>query len=156
MTADLAAVLDYARARELIDIGDREEVRAAGASLFVRRREEIEPYDRAFVRFWRRRLRLAQSPVPQPPTPPEEGPDGHSAGDSESSQVAESEAQTGGEAPDGPPALTVSPDSWSAAESLRHKAFERMSAAELREAERAIDRMRPLLPLRRTRRWELG
>jgi uncharacterized protein with von Willebrand factor type A (vWA) domain len=155
MTADLAAVLDYARALELIDIGDREEVRAAGASLFVRRREEIEPYDRAFTRFWRRRLRLAQVPVPPPPTPPEEGPDGHSGGESETSQLAESQAQTSGEAPDGPPALTISPDSWSAAESMRHKSFERMTAAELREAERAIDQMRPLLPLRRTRRWEL-
>jgi uncharacterized protein with von Willebrand factor type A (vWA) domain len=155
MTADLAAVLDYARALELIDIGDREEVRAAGASLFVRRREEIEPYDRAFTRFWRRRLRLAPSPVPPPPTPPEEGPDGHSGGESDTSQVAESEAEASGEAPDGPPALTISPDSWSAAESLRHKSFERMTAAELREAELVIDQMRPLLPLRRTRRWEL-
>jgi uncharacterized protein with von Willebrand factor type A (vWA) domain len=156
MTADLAAVLDYARALELVDIGDREEVRAAGAGLFVRRREEIEPYDRAFTRFWRRRLRLVQSDAPPPPTPPEEGPEGHSAGESDSAQIAESEAQTGGEAPDGPPAVTMSPDSWSAAESLRHKAFERMTAAELREAERAIDRMRPVLPMRRTRRWELG
>src|SRR3954468_21521118 len=155
MTADLAAVLDYARALELIDIGDREEVRAAGASLFVRRREEIEPYDRAFTRFWRRRLRLAESAVPPPPTPPDEGPDGHSGGEAETSQIAESEAETSGEAPDGAPALTISPDSWSAAESMRHKSFERMTAAELREAERVIDKMRPVLPLRRTRRWEL-
>ncbi len=53
LTADLAAVLDFVRALDLVDIGDREEVRAAGAALFVRRRDEIEPYERAFERFWR-------------------------------------------------------------------------------------------------------
>jgi uncharacterized protein len=156
MTADLAAVLDYARALELIDIGDREEVRVAGAGLFVRRREDIEPYDRAFTRFWRRRLLLRPTPSEPPQAqPPEESPSGQRAGDSPSEVLVEQETAVTGDAPDGPPALTVAPDSWSASEALRHRAFERMTAAELREAERAIDQMKPRLPLRRTRRWEL-
>ena len=60
LAADLATVLDYVRALELVDIGDREEVRAAGEALFVRRREEIEPYRRAFARFWRRAFQRAR------------------------------------------------------------------------------------------------
>ncbi|MGI8702684.1 MAG: hypothetical protein ACR2JU_16045, partial [Nocardioidaceae bacterium] len=43
LTADLAAVLDFVRALDLVDIGARDEVHAAGAALFVRRRDEIEP-----------------------------------------------------------------------------------------------------------------
>lgn len=53
LAADLAAVLDFNRALSLVDLGDRREVRAAGAALFVRRREEREPYDKVFDRFWR-------------------------------------------------------------------------------------------------------
>jgi uncharacterized protein with von Willebrand factor type A (vWA) domain len=57
---------------------------------------------------------------------------------------------------DGTEAPGASPMAWSAHEALRQKAFERMTPAEMREAERAIDLMTPTLPLRRTRRWELG
>ena len=42
----------------LVDMGDREQVRAAGAAVFVRRRDEREPYNQAFDRFWRRRMAL--------------------------------------------------------------------------------------------------
>ena len=44
---------------------------------------------------------------------------------------------------------------WSAGERLRGRAFDRMSPAELREAERLIDRMVLRMPMRRTRRWKL-
>ncbi len=72
LTADLAAVLDFVRALDLVDIGDREEVRAAGAALFVRRRDEIEPYERAFERFWRGRP-TAPPDLPQLATRPRRG-----------------------------------------------------------------------------------
>lgn len=159
MIADLAAVLDYTRALELIDIGDREEVRAAGAALFVRRRDEIEPYDRAFARFWHRKARLTpQTALPGYEPPPDmdakgtEQPSSTRAGD----PLAPDAMPDSGDAEEGPEALGVAPDSWSASESLRHKTFERMTPWEMREAERAIDLMRPTLPVRRTRRWELG
>ena len=64
LTADLAAVLDFVRALDLVDIGDREEVRAAGAALFIRRKDEIDPYERAFERFWRGRG-IAPQGLPQ-------------------------------------------------------------------------------------------
>lgn len=44
---------------------------------------------------------------------------------------------------------------YSSGERIRTKAFERMTPQELREAERAIDRMLVSLPVRRTRRWQL-
>lgn len=159
MTADLAAVLDYARALQLVNIGDREEVRAAGAALFVRRYEELEPYDRVFQRFWRRRRQF----VPAAGMPAFDAPlDLTLDGQSEDGQTRPGEHRApdampaAGETRGGPEALGASPDSWSASEALRQKIFERMTPAEMREAERAIDLMAPNLPLRRTRRWELG
>ena len=41
-----APPIDFARALTLVDIGDREQVRAAGAAVFVRRRDDREVYDR--------------------------------------------------------------------------------------------------------------
>jgi len=159
MTADLAAVLDYARALELVDIGDREEVRVAGAALFVRRHDELEAYERAFARFWRRRGPISRATEMPGFEPPDDmavngkAQDGLTrAGD----PLAPDAMPAAGEADDGPVALGVSPDSWSASESLRHKTFERMTPREMREAERAIDLMKPTMPVRRTRRWELG
>jgi len=57
LAADLAAVLDFARALRLVDLGVRDEVKAAGAALFVRRREDLAPYEIVFDRFWRRQGR---------------------------------------------------------------------------------------------------
>jgi hypothetical protein len=45
--------------------------------------------------------------------------------------------------------------SWSEWERLLHKPFERMSPAELRDAERLVDEVRPRLETRRARRQEL-
>ena len=67
LPADLAAAARLrSRALDLVDIGDREEVRAAGAALFVRRRDELEPYDAVFERFWRRAIASARG---DPATP---------------------------------------------------------------------------------------
>ena len=57
LTTDLGAAIDFARALALVDIGEREQVRAAGAALFVRRRDDLEIYDAVFARFWRARGR---------------------------------------------------------------------------------------------------
>ena len=49
----------------------------------------------------------------------------------------------------------AAPDAYSAAEALRHRDFDRMTPAELRDAERLVDLLEPRLELRRTRRYEL-
>ena len=155
LAADLPAVLDFTRALELIDIGDREEVKAAGASLFVRRREDVAPYGEIFDRFWRRHgFRETMAPeAPEVPTVEEEGPsEGEGRlGDREAS-AAEADEQPGEEVEG---QVAVAPDAYSYDEALRHRDFDKMTAAELREAARLIDRIVPRLATRRTRRWEL-
>jgi uncharacterized protein with von Willebrand factor type A (vWA) domain len=157
LAADLATVLDYVRALTLVDIGDREEVRAAGAALFVRRRDELDPYNLAFDRFWRRGLRQ----VPQPPTVLQQTQDGEprmqkAAGTQAGEEVERSTAEPAEEGNDEESEEQIASHlAWSASERLRTKAFERMTPAELREAERLIDAMVVRIPRRRTRRWKL-
>ena len=55
LSIDLGAAVDFARALTLVDIADREQVRAAGAAVFVRRRDDRAVYDAAFDRWWRQR-----------------------------------------------------------------------------------------------------
>ena len=52
ITTDVGGAIDYSRALTLIDIGDREQVRACGMAIFVRRRDEVAVYDEVFGRFW--------------------------------------------------------------------------------------------------------
>jgi uncharacterized protein with von Willebrand factor type A (vWA) domain len=161
LTADLAAVLDFVRALDLVDIGDREEVRAAGAALFIRRRDEIEPYEQAFDRFWRGRG-LAPQGLPQLTSDrPDIDPQAQPSRDSqaEDAQVVATGAMRDAQSVESGEAdeeeSTPSETAWSAGERLRNRAFDRMTPQELREAERLIDRMVLRMPLRRTRRWEL-
>ena len=51
--------------------------------------------------------------------------------------------------------VVVAPDAYSRGELLRHREFDRMTPAELRDAERLVDRLIPQLEQRRTRRYEL-
>src|SRR5262245_5611083 len=82
LSIDLGAAVDFARALTLVDIGDREQVRAAGAAIFVRRRDDRAVYDAAFNRWWRRRARRLPDDF-KPPTLPsddESGDEGDVAG----------------------------------------------------------------------------
>lgn len=164
---DIGAAVDFARALEVVDIGDREQVRAAGATVFVRRRDDLEPYDEVFERYWRGRIgpgsdgegELApDTPVQGEGEPPAEPP---VAGDE---RIARSEDQSGTPVPgaedesveaDDPDASAMAPDAYSRLEALRHRDFDRMTAAELRDAERLVDLLEPRLERRRTRRYEL-
>jgi hypothetical protein len=171
LAADTAGAVDFARALTLVDVGDRAQVHAAGMALFVRRRDELSVYDAAFRRFWdghelsigprlrttgpdgvrqrkvgRRELAGGQRH--------EEGHGQRGAGRrfaqaraGEDRGAADSRHEGRGDVA----ALTA----WSADEQLRHKPFERMTAEELRDAERLVDRMRLSLETRRTRRGEL-
>jgi uncharacterized protein len=167
LAIDLGASIDFSRALGLIDLGEREQVRAAGEAIFVRRRDEIEVYERVFDRFWRARKRRARGPMPEE-TPSrvesaddQEGPGPAEQGDDDSGQTEEhgvpmptSDDQ---DLPDDAPmeGIVVSPDAYSSGEVLRHKDFDKMTAAELRDAERLVDLLVPRLEQRRTRRYEL-
>src|SRR5580765_8295028 len=130
ITTDLGAAVDFARALTLVDMGQRDTVRAAGQAVFVRRRDDREVYDRVFARWWRRRGR--KRPATDGPTTPATDEDAMNAEDG-----------------------VASPTAYSAGELLRHRDFDRMTAAELRDAERLVDLLEPRLELRRTRRYEL-
>jgi uncharacterized protein len=169
LAVDLGAAADFARALTLVDIGDREQVRGAGAAIFTRRRDDREVYDVVFDRWWRRRSsRLPGSFEPPPLADPNAPPDA----DAEAGAAPPEAGETGTEGiPDerGIPVpsdgeddteapiegVVVAPDAYSQGEVLRHREFDRMTPAELREAERLVDALVPNLEKRRTRRYEL-
>jgi uncharacterized protein len=165
---DIGAAVDFARALEVVDIADREQVRAAGATVFVRRKDDLVTYDAVFDAYWRRRIGLAADEADG-----ELPPDGPATGEGEPSEeppvlgderVARSEDLRGTPVPgeddesaeEGEADLSaMSPDAYSRLEALRHRDFDRMTAAELRDAERLVDLLVPRLEQRRTRRYEL-
>jgi uncharacterized protein len=166
---DLGAAIDFARALEVVDIGDREQVRAAGEAVFVRRKDDLEPYHLTFDRYWRGRFDLGSAeglladPWEElvPADSQEAGEEAPMAGDERMERGAdESGMPVPGDhdesAEEGDPdALSISPDAYSKLEALRHREFDRMTPAELRDAERLVDLLVPRLERRRTRRYEL-
>jgi uncharacterized protein with von Willebrand factor type A (vWA) domain len=170
LSIDLGASVDFARALTLVDIADREQVRAAGAAVFVRRRDDKAVYDAAFDAWWR--ARATRLPADGGPTPlrQEDGAEAEGAGPGETppepgaerSPMRPEESGTpvpaeGDDTDDESPVegMVVSPDAYSRGEVLRHREFDRMTPAELREAERLVDNLVPQLERRRTRRYEL-
>jgi uncharacterized protein with von Willebrand factor type A (vWA) domain len=170
LATDLGAAIDFNRALGVIELGDREQVRAAGEALFVRRRDEIEIYNAVFERFWRaRRTRLPNQDGPLPTQPPRE----EASSEDEAKGVADEDLsqEIRESTPEGAPrsiddgedadedgaldGLAVSEQAYGQGEVDRHQQFDRMSAAELRDAERLIDLLLPNLERRRTRRSEL-
>jgi hypothetical protein len=165
LPTDLAAAVDFARALSAIDIGRRDDVHDAGATVFVRRRDDLAVYDRVFERYWRRRVRNAfpDGPTPPPPDseagledgqpPPLDGDERIAMREDERGALLPSDELEGGE--DGEAMVVIAPDAYSQGEVLRHREFDRMTPQELRDAERLIDLIAPRLETRRTRRYEL-
>ena len=165
---DLGAAVDFARSLTLIDMGERDTVRAAGQAVFVRRRDDREIYDKVFARWWRRRGRK-RPPTDGPLTPAgeedgEPGEDGVAAPADEQGQLGdESNVIDGITMPIGVDedddaeidGVVAAPTAYSSSELLRHREFDRMTGAELRDAERLVDLLEPRLEMRRTRRYEL-
>jgi uncharacterized protein with von Willebrand factor type A (vWA) domain len=171
LAIDLGAAVDFARALTLVDIGEREQVRAAGEAIFVRRRDDREVYDAVFDRWWRRRNSRLAGQFEAPPLPSPNAPDEADTADgaaepvagtdstdrpldergipipSDGDESAEDESEIEG--------VVIAPDAYSQGEMLRHREFDRMTPAELREAERLVDQLIPRLERRRTRRFEL-
>ncbi len=168
ITTDLGAAVDFARALTLVDLGQREFVRAAGQAVFVRRRDDREVYDRVFARWWRRRQRKRpRTDGPQVAADEESVQDqeaglGAPAGDEgaigdDSNAIDGIPMPIGADEDDGAEfdGVIAAPTAYSSSELLRHRDFDRMTAAELRDAERLVDLLEPRLELRRTRRYEL-
>jgi uncharacterized protein with von Willebrand factor type A (vWA) domain len=168
LSVDLGAAVDFARALTLVDVGDRSQVHGAGAAIFVRRRDDREAYDLVFRRWWRVRGRRlpGQPPLLRPPDDAEPA----DAESDEEGAIEGDERRRGDAEPRGLPVpadaddatdaaeiegVVVAPDAYSGAEQLRHRDFDRMTSAELRDAERFIDLLGPRLETRRTRRYEL-
>ncbi len=168
---DLGAAVDYARALPLVDMGEREQVRAAGEAIFCRRRDDRPTYDAVFDRWWKQRTRRQgdfQAPALQRPA--EQDMDGEeAAGETQPMPGDQHTEQQGDERGIPMPSasddasdddaeiegIVVAPDAYSRGELLRHREFDRMTPAELREAERLVDALVPRLERRRTRRYEL-
>ncbi|MEA2674191.1 MAG: uncharacterized protein QOI92_1383 [Chloroflexota bacterium] len=165
---DLAAAIDFARSLEIVDIGDREQVRAAGEAVFVRRKDDLPPYHATFDAYWRGRLDLGAEALLEDPwqelipddqgqpgeEPPLAGDERIEAGEDRSGMPLPGDHDESAEEGD-PDALSISPDAYSKMEALRHREFDRMTPAELRDAERLVDLLVPKLERRRTRRYEL-
>jgi uncharacterized protein with von Willebrand factor type A (vWA) domain len=168
IATDIGASVDFARALTLIDRGERDTVRAAGEAVYVRRRDDREIYDKVFARWWRRRGRR-RPPTDGPLSPAGEeeaaGPDdglaspageGGTLGD-DGTTIDGIPMPIGADEDDGAEVdgIIAAPTAYSSAELLRHRDFDRMTGAELRDAERLVDLLEPRLELRRTRRYEL-
>jgi uncharacterized protein with von Willebrand factor type A (vWA) domain len=162
---DLRGALDFARALTLVDVGDRTQVHAAGSTVFCRRHADLPIYDAVFDQFWRRHVARIT------PTAPGEGAGREKPKESNAAAAPESSAERQGERRRGRQeraepgdddgddreigeGRVVSPRAFSIAEAFSRREFDRMSASELRDAERLIDLLRPRLETRLTRRYE--
>ena len=163
ITTDLGAAIDYSRALTLIDIGDREQVHAAGLAIFVRRRDEVAIYDDVFVRFWDLHELAIEGLDVDFSVEASDGPHERLSEVREGADDGADIEARGAIVDDAPPGdaapaeddEAAAPMSWSEQEKFRHKPFERMSPEELRDAERLVDRVRPRLEMRRSRRHAL-
>ena len=132
----------FARALGLLGFDRRGDIRAAGRSIFVRRREDGWLYEAAFDLFWRRRAgptelsdrlpRIRQDERREQPADP-----------------ADPEADAGS---DVEPVAAVRPGAASLREDLRTADFATLSADEARDAMAMLEALRPRLPMRRARR----
>ncbi len=161
ITTDIGAAIDYSRALTLIDIGDRQQVQAAGMAIFVRRRDEVPVYEEVFARFWQR-YELAIEPMSMDFEIEGSGADHAQASEIQAGDVDGDDVVSSVTGNKGADADSSAEDdeadgsmSWSERERLSHKPFDRMSPDELRDAERLVDQVRPRLEMRRARRQEL-
>ena len=161
---DLRGALDFARALTLVDLGDRTQVHAAGQAIFCRRHADLPAYDLVFDQFWRRHVaRIAPTaPAGSSSPPPTMAEQGGVAPESTAERQGRRAGRSGRAEPsdeaDGEPepgeSRAVAPRAFSPAEAFAHREFDRMTTAELHDAERLIDLLRPRLETRLTRRYE--
>lgn len=145
------SVLDAIEAVEATGFSEREDFRAALHAVFVTKHEHMVVFDQAFDLFWRRhglteKLMAAMSPsVPAESAakPPQAG----------AARVADALFPTPARAQPREELEWDTRFTMSAAEVLQSKDFAQMSAAEIRQAEEAIARLRLPAETARQRRW---
>lgn len=136
----------FIRVLELLGVARKQDVRAAGRTVFVRRREDLAVFDEAFELFWRRRGigGLLDGRLPR---------------------LKQSERRPGAlDLSDGPgeaglqrePLSAVMPGAASPTEVLRQADFGELSGEEERDALRMLATLRPRLPRRPARRGLIG
>jgi uncharacterized protein len=140
----LDQIARFVRALELVGIGAIQQVREAGHATLVTTREELEIFDRTFDRFWPRLT---------------SGLDVHAAGPPAVQQRRLPAAEVsiaralGKAALESGEAAADRAGTWSAAETLRHKRFDRLTLEEAIELRRLIRRLDWNAGERRTRRY---
>ena len=130
----------FLEALQVTGLTRQADAKAAGRAVFVRRREELAPYDAAFDMFWRRSTvkggvspRLARM---RQKTPRASGnPAANSETPAENGRVD-----------------VVAPSTASACEVLRTADFAELTAEEARDVEAMLGALRPGLPMRPSRR----
>jgi uncharacterized protein with von Willebrand factor type A (vWA) domain len=145
-------MLEAVAAVDAVGLANREDFYWALHAVFVNRRDQRELFDQAFRIFWRNPKLLERMAGLTVPVPAEEQPADR---DEISRRVAEAMAETAAAAPGDGEGKTEFDASltWSRGEVLRNKDFEKMSAAEMREARESIAHMRlPIMDVP-TRRW---
>jgi uncharacterized protein with von Willebrand factor type A (vWA) domain len=136
----------FARALTQLGFTRKEDVRAAGRSVFVRRRDDVQLYDAAFDLFWRRRSGTGE--------PSERLPRLRQV---ERRERATDPAQAEGDGRrDEEPVAGVRAGAASLTEELRTADFASLSPEEARDAQAMIEALRPRVPVRRARRGRLG
>jgi uncharacterized protein len=144
MAVDPGQTVTFLQALSLIGIDERGDVRVAGRSIYVRRREDQPLFDAAFDLFWRRfggssRLagqlpRIRQSERRSSFAGPDPGPEGESVEQ---------------------PVARVRPVTASAREVLRRVDFAALTAEESRDADAMLTTLRSRIPMRLGRRSRL-
>jgi uncharacterized protein with von Willebrand factor type A (vWA) domain len=145
-------MLEAVAAVEAVGLRKREDFYWALHAVFVNRRDQRELFDQAFHIFWRNPKLLERMAGLTIPLPGEEQPADR---DEISRRVVEAMAESPAAAQrEGEDETEIDASlTWSRGDVLRHKDFEKMSAAEMREARAAIARMRmPIMDVP-TRRW---
>jgi uncharacterized protein with von Willebrand factor type A (vWA) domain len=166
VATDLGGALDFARALTLVDLGDRAQVHAVGSALFCRRHADLAVYEAVFDEFWRRHsARIAPTGLESDARRRVPGAlDPEASRDSEHGRDrvgpprirhARAEPTTGAEGQAGAAGRAVSPRAFSPGEAFLHREFDRMTAAELLDAEHLVDLLRPRLEAHLTRRYAL-
>ncbi len=134
----------FIRALTALGLANRNDAKAAGRTIFTRRREERGLYEAAFDLYWRRSTIEGGISVrlPRIRQRPQRG--GLELGE----QVARADVRES--------VTPVRPDSASTREQLRNVDFAELTPSELRDADRMIEALRPRLPHRRGRRPEVS
>lgn len=132
----------FLKAMVLLGMDRRQDIRAAGRSIFVGRREDQRPYEAAFDLFWRRRGPASEPSARLP----------RIRQDSRREQPADPGREDGARTAGGEVVPTILPQATSSREILRNIDFSLLTPAESKDAQAMLEALRPRLPMRRSRR----